>query len=230
MERADALLTELHQMTSLQDKHVDPDEHLQELIAAAARLLRARSCTFLWLTEEHCVPEHQFDSGALDNETVYKRVTVDGEAKLLRNEAADVSPAADDRPCAPIRHGGRVIGMLRVSGPMDKAQFDRDDLRLLHIVTLYIGKSLQIAQLKQLLDSRFAQLALANEVEHTVGQVLATAPNPAGVVKILAKSFYREMTRMGFGSNEIIKAAAEIISQLSRSLRRHTRRQEAAVA
>jgi hypothetical protein len=228
MERADTLLTELHRMTSLQDKHDNPDAHLKELIAAAARLLRARSCTFLWLSEEHCVPDHQFDLAALGDETVFKRVTVDGEANLLRNEAAEASPSADYRPCAPLRHGGRVIGMIRVSGPMEKAQFDHDDLRMLHIVTVYIGKSLQIAQLKHLLDSRFAQLALATEVEHTVGQVLAMAPNPAGIVKVLAKSFYREMTRMGFGANEIIKVASEIISELSGSLRRHARRQEAA--
>ena len=251
MNRADNLLTELHRLTSLQDNERNADAHLKELIAAAARLLRARSCTFLWLSDEHGIPDHELElgtlseAGALAADAVFKRVTVDGEAKLIRDDAREAELIRDDagadesegsrsgddhKLCSPIRHSGRVIGMIHVSGPMDRPQFDHDDVRMLHIVTVYIGKSLQVAQLQNLLHSRFAQLALASEVDHTVGQVLAAAPNPAGIVKILAKSFYREMTRMGFGANEIVNAASQIISELSGSLRRHARRQEGAAA
>jgi hypothetical protein len=50
--------------------------------------------------------------------------------------------------------------------------------------------------------------------------------NPDQVAKILAKSFYKEMTRAGFGSSQIVNAATEIIAQLSGSLHRHSKRME----
>jgi hypothetical protein len=50
--------------------------------------------------------------------------------------------------------------------------------------------------------------------------------NPDQVAKILAKSFYKEMTRAGFGPSQIVNAASEIIEQLSGSLNRHSKRME----
>ena len=46
------------------------------------------------------------------------------------------------------------------------------------------------------------------------------------MANILAKSFFKEMTRAGFGSSQIVNAASEIIAQLSGSLNRHSRRLE----
>jgi hypothetical protein len=129
--------------------------------------------------------------------------------------------------CSHIRSSGRVVAMIHVSEPMERQWFDSDDVVLLDIVTVYIGKSLQVAQLQNLLESRFAQLALAHSVGNTVGQVLATITQPAAIVRILAKSFYREMTRMGFGTNDVINAASQIISELSASLKRHAKRRDA---
>ncbi len=196
MDRADNLLAELLRLASLPDMQGSQDAHLQELTSTAARLLRARSCTLMWLTEEHPAHDHEHDA---------KPRTV---------------------LCSAIRSSGRVVAMIHVSEPMDRKRFDLDDLRLLDIVTVYIGKSLQVAQLQNILQSRFAQIALTQSVGDTVGQVLASVTHPAAIVRILAKSFYREMTRMGFGDNEIINAATQIISELSVSLKRHARRRE----
>ena len=40
----------------------------------------------------------------------------------------------------------------------------------------------------------------------------------------MAKSFYKEMTRTGFGSSQIINVASDIIAQLNTSLQRHSKR------
>src|SRR5437667_7916723 len=102
MNRADNLLTELHRLTSLQDNERNADAHLKELIAAAARLLRARSCTFLWLSDEHGIPDHELElgtlseAGALAADAVFKRVTVDGEAKLIRDDTREAELIRDD--------------------------------------------------------------------------------------------------------------------------------------
>jgi L-methionine (R)-S-oxide reductase len=239
MDRADNLLTELLRLASLPDTHGSQDAHVHELASTAARLLRARSSTFLWLHEEHCLPDpdakmRRFNAqDAVDREVVFKRVTV-GEPSTgspapsctVPDALRRLSNSPDNSLCSPIRSSGHVIALLHVSGPLAKPQFDHEDLRLLDLVAVYVGKSLQVSQLQNVLHSRFAQIALAQSVENTVGQVLAAAHHPAGIVRILAKSFYREMNRMGFGANDIINAASEIISELSGSLKRHARRHE----
>lgn len=243
MNREDNLLAELQRLASLPEMHGSLDTHLNELTSAAARLLRARSCTFLWLSEEHPTPDADAALSTLSaqhgigGEVVFERVTIDAQSTLQRDTPDAVAIRAlqtRDDPSgdvlrSPIRRSGHVIGMVHVSGPMDKPRFDLDDLRMLHIVTVYIGKSLHAAQLHNLLQSRFAQIALVQSVGDTVGQVLAAVPHPAQIVKILAKSFYREMTKAGFGTNEIINAASQIISELSASLKRHARRRDASL-
>jgi hypothetical protein len=44
------------------------------------------------------------------------------------------------------------------------------------------------------------------------------------MARIVARSFYREMTIAGFSQSQIIKVASEIISELSVSVRRHSKR------
>ncbi|HTT39749.1 MAG TPA: GAF domain-containing protein [Burkholderiales bacterium] len=237
MNREDTLLVELQRLAGLPEMHGSLDAHLHELASSAARLLRARSCTFLWWTEEHSAPDGEAamrpsEAEHASGDAVFKRVTVEAQATPLGElpvaGAAQGAPAGDMLR-SPIRSSGRVIGVIHVCGPMDKPRFDGDDLRLLHIVTVFIGKSLQAAQLHGLLQSRFAQIALAQSVDDTVGQVLASVPHPTRIVKLLAKSFYREMTKAGFGANDIINAASQIISELSASLKRHAKRRDASL-
>ncbi len=94
------------------------------------------------------------------------------------------------------------------------------------MISLFIGKSVQVLQLQSILNSRFTQLALMQEVQEKVsGAIASTAyQNPDQVAKILAKSLFKEMTRAGFGSAQIISAASEIITQLHSNLQRHNER------
>jgi L-methionine (R)-S-oxide reductase len=52
-----------------------------------------------------------------------------------------------------------------------------------------------------------------------VGESVRTAyRNPEDVAKILARSFFREMTKAGFESAQIVGAASELIDQLNHQL------------
>lgn len=114
-----------------------------------------------------------------------------------------------------VRAGGKIIGVVNVSG----ASFDPLDLPLLDIVATLIGKSIQVAQLQRVLDSRFAQLALLQEAQLKVGEQVRTAyQNPEDVARILARAFFREMTKAGFASGQIVSAATELIDQLNHQL------------
>ena len=127
--------------------------------------------------------------------------------------------------CAPIRMHSEMLGVINVSGREASGPFEAHELKLLEVIALFIGKSIQVSQLQSMLDSRFAQMAVVQEAKKGLGNSLAAGlPNPDQVAKIMAKSFYKEMTRAGFGSRQIINAASEIITQLSGNLQRHSKR------
>jgi GAF domain-containing protein len=127
--------------------------------------------------------------------------------------------------CAPVHVDAKVVGVVNVCGAEGKDAFTETDLHLLDVLALFIGKSIQVLQLQGLLDSRFAQLALLREVEGSVAAGAGTAyRQPDEVARILAKSFFKEMTKAGFGSRQIVYAASELIEQLNHNLQRHHQR------
>lgn len=98
---------------------------------------------------------------------------------------------------------------------------------MLDCLALFGGKSVQTAQLAFLVKSEFAQRALQGEEVTALAEAFSQgAAQPAQVARMLAKSFYREMKAAGFGNNQIVGAAGEIIDQLSASLRKHGQRME----
>lgn len=207
MDRPKELLAELQRLARLSEVHGSLEAHLYELTSAAARLLGAESCTVLWVSAEH---------SAADAPT--------GIQPGPPGDASDPSTGSSGSMlCSPIRNSGHVIAFMHVKGPLHKPCFDSDDLWLLNLLAVYIGKFLHAMQLQNLLHSRFAQIALV----HSVDETAAPVPHPGRIVKILAKSFYREMTKAGFGTNEIINAASQIISELSASLKCHAKREDA---
>jgi hypothetical protein len=108
-----------------------------------------------------------------------------------------------------------------VAGALASPAFGDSDLQLLHIIALFIGKSIQVQQLQRLLDSRFAQLALLQEARDQMGEKVRLAyRNPEDAAKILARSFFKEMTKAGFESGQIVSAATELIEQLNLKLKR----------
>ncbi len=87
-------------------------------------------------------------------------------------------------------------------------------------MALVIAKLIQVIQLQNILNSRFAQIALAQSVNSaTVKPLMIPAHHQNRIAKIVAKSFYREMKKAGFGPNQIIITASEILSHLSENLR-----------
>ncbi|ACC71510.1 GAF domain-containing protein [Paraburkholderia phymatum] len=117
---------------------------------------------------------------------------------------------------------GKTIGIVHAHHPFDKPYFGVEDLRLLDNLAPLIVKAIQANQMQHLMKSRFTQVALTHSSEKTVKEIIAgSAQNTNQIARILAKSFYREMTNAGFNFNQIIHAASEIISELSNSVRKH---------
>lgn len=223
------------------------DDNLLQLAEKSARALTAEKCSIMLLKDGESdnprmrvcasyglLPDAAYTESIGRGEGIAGRVIATGRSILIedisRSELAASARRTDDPRkslvSSPIPINRRIVGVVNVSGHMRGDVFTEADLNLLEVIALFIGKSIQAIQLQNILNSRFAQLALLHEAEKSMEPLGAGAAmqNPDQVAKILAKSFYKEMTRAGLGSSQIINAASEIISQLSGSLQRHNKR------
>jgi hypothetical protein len=106
--------------------------------------------------------------------------------------------------------------VINAAGASGQPALGETELRLLEVTALFIGKSIQVQQLQHLLDSRFAQLALEREEQEPVRTAYH---NPEDVARVLARSFFKELTKAGFAPAQIISATTEIIDQLNNQLK-----------
>lgn len=221
------------------------DDNLLRLSEMAANILGAENCSIMLLNDGEfeslrmrvCasygpLPAAAYKESIGKGEGIAGRVVATGQSLLIedinQSEFAKWARRANDPRksliSSPITINGRIVGVVNVSGRAGGSTFKLEDMNLLDVVALFIGKSIQAVQLQNILNSRFAQLALVQEAENLGGSLGGALQNPDQVAKILAKSFYKEMTRAGFGSSQIVNAASEIIAQLSGSLQRHSKR------
>lgn len=208
------------------------EDSLQSQAQQCARMLKADSCSIMLLSggsgedlrlRVHArsgdLPEAVLAADIGRGEGISGQVLASGEALLVEDIGNSAYALLARRPrmagrslmSAPIRIEGRIVGIVNVAG----STFVRDDLVLLEVICLFIGKSIQVVQLQKLLDSRFAQLALAHETEEA-GRTAYR--NPEEVARILARSFFKELVKAGFEAPQIVGAASEIIDQLNNKL------------
>jgi L-methionine (R)-S-oxide reductase len=216
------------------------EESLAQQAGMATVLVGAASCSIMLLNSGEgqgmrmsvygrhgALPDAALEASVARGEGIAGRVLASGMALLVvditHSEFATLArrqgSAGASLICAPVRIDGRIVGVINVSGAEGHAAFGETELRLVEVAALFIGKSIQVQQLQRVLDSRFAQLALLQEAQQKVGESVRTAyRNPEDVAKILARSFFREMTKAGFESAQIVGAASELIDQLNHQL------------
>ena len=240
-------------MAAFLEQQESLDDCLDELTADAAGLLGVRNCSIMLFRQDETSGEFRLrisavhgelsvearSAGVRVNEGIVGRVAASGQPLLVDDISdSEYAPLAR-RPdtasrsfiCVPILISGRVIGVISISNPEDGRTFGLADLSLANLFALLVGKSLQITQLQNLLRSRYAQLALLKETkELSTGTLLTGQGDTEQLVKLFAKTFFREMTRAGFGRDHIVKAATEIISLLSDSLHRYNARHQRSLA
>jgi len=125
----------------------------------------------------------------------------------------------------PIHLAGKPAGVLNISEPIERAHFTPADLHAAELAARVIGRIIHVARLDHMLDSRFAQMAFALEGHADSCSVITLSTHePDKVARMLAKAFFKEMRHCGFTPNQIIRAAGEIISELTGSLNRHKHR------
>lgn len=207
------------------------EDNLHSHAELARRLVGATSCSVMLLNSDSpddlrmrlCasageVPPAASEALVASGEGICGRVLASGRALLVedisRSKFACMArrklAAVPALMSAPVRIDGRTVGVVNVTG----AAFSEVELGLFEVLALFIGKSVQVIQLQGLLASRFAQLALVRD--STLGA--AAYQNPDDLARILARSFFKEMTKAGFAPGQIVSAASELIGQLNGTL------------
>lgn len=235
MEMPDRLVRLQDLQQFLADGSLEDDLHQQA--ERTAYMMKADNCSIMLLNSgdgqdlrmrmyarHGDVPDAALHASIGKGEGICGHVLSSGEALLVedigRSRFALLArhPGAAGRSLmsAPIRIGNKIIGVVNLSG----TSFHASELPLLEVIALFIGKSIQVAQLQRLLDSRFAQLALLQEAQHKVGEQVNVAAyqQPENVARILARAFFREMNKAGFESDQILNAATELIDQLNQQI------------
>ena len=241
-------LVQLHDLANLLDTQSSLEKSLGQLAEMAAKILNAGHCSIMLLDEEEKdelklrvfghyggLPDAAYQQITKKGEGISGHVLATGQPLLIedieKSEFASVarrlSAGNKSLISAPIILRRKIVGVINISDPKSKRPFNLDDLHLLDVVAMFVGKSVQVAQLQSILNSRFAQIALAQEANNTIGDAMAyVSDNPNQLAKILAKSFFKEMNKAGFSNTQIIHAASEIINQLNTSLSKHSKRLE----
>lgn len=241
-------LAKLHDLSFFLQTRGGLEDSLKQMAGMAAKILNAANCSIMLLDERDEkdvrlrvfaahgeLPEAAFKETPRKGEGISGYVLASGKPLLVEDitqsefvEAARrLTQGAKSLISAPILIDGKIIGVINATNPKTRRAFNMDDLNLLEVAALFIGKSIQVVQLQGVLNSRFAQMALAQEAQNTVGgAVAAMSQNPNQIAKILAKSFFKEMVRAGFSASQIIHAASEIITQLNENLGRLKRLQK----
>jgi GAF domain-containing protein len=220
------------------------DDSLKQQAAMTATLVGAASCSIMLLNSGEGedvrmsvyarhgnLPDEALQASVGRGEGIAGRVLATGTALLVPDIsksqfallARGRAGAGASLICAPIRIDGKIVGVINAASAAGQPAFGDTALRLLEVTALFIGKSIQVQQLQRLLDSRFAQMALlrdAEEAKERVGESVRLAyRNPEDVARILARSFFREMTKAGFESGQIVGAATELIDQLNQRMK-----------
>ena len=199
-------LLQLHDLASFLDSEANLEQSLGQLAEMAAKILNAGQCSIMLLDEEEKdeIKLRVFASYGSLPDAAFKQITKKGEGisghvlstgqpllveDIQQSEFATVarrlSAGSKSLISAPIVLRRNIVGVINVSDPKTKRPFNLDDLHLLDVVSLFVGKSVQVAQLQSVLNSRFAQIALAQEANHAIGAAMASvSENPNQLAKI----------------------------------------------
>jgi len=204
-------------------------ECLDALSKMIARILCAKGCSILILAE--CdLSQTTLDSGpqfgplpdlfAKQKPVIYAATVTEGSAAPER--VYDIHGTTESMVSAIVLQG-KIVGVIHASLSLDPGGFKEEDLYLFSLLTPLVTKSIQVIQLQNILNSRFAQLAIAQSNESAIKDLMSgMMNNPNQFARMLARAFYREMLHAGFGVNQIIFVATELISELSSSLKKRS--------
>lgn len=238
-KRHEDLQDELRTFSVFMECHPNLDDCLEELAVMAARLLNTENCSIVLLKDDEStgdvslrvfahsgnLPKEAHGEAKKLKEGISGHVAATGESVFVENiDQSQFAALKRGRYkskgfiAVPIKVREKVIGVINANTPKKKPNIERKDLEVLSVIALLIGKSIQVIELQNLLESRYAQFALASSRDR---EGVSIHQSPENIAKILAKTFFSEMLKAGFGPAHMISTATEILSLLDERLKKH---------
>jgi GAF domain-containing protein len=236
-------------VSNLLEKTSNLEETLQEIASISAQILDAHRCSIMLVTKsEHKkngesyiqvfnhygnLPPSAYQEVTKLNNGIAGHVAATGQPLLTKDIRKSPFSSVARYPktenpsliSAPIIMAKKVVGVINVSGAIHKTCFDEEDLELLKLFADYAAKSFHVVQLQGILQSRFLEMAVVKELEEKQAEESITInPDPVRFSKLVAKSFFGELTKAGFGPNQIIAIATEVLNLLQNTLEKHKQR------
>lgn len=178
-----ALLEIAHKLESSDD----PDERVRRALALARDLLPYERCALLTALPGR--PQVLLTVPALpepENEQMF--YALDRAFCVIEDEEQSAPFEAGAHLTVPIVGLDRVIGVLRVQPP-EGASYDEEHLRMLSVVGAQIGAYLSLLRLREDVEEKARELALANEFQQRlVGVVSHELRNPLAVIIAMASN------------------------------------------
>ncbi len=234
---------ELQTLSFFMERHPSLDDCLDELAVMASHLLNTENCSIMLLRNDENegdislrifahsghLPKEAYSEAKKLKEGISGHVAATGESIFVEDiDQSQFAPLKRGRykskgfMAVPIKVREKVIGVINANTPKKKPNIERKDLELLSVIALLIGKSIQVIELQNLLESRYAQMVLASSRGREGANLrVSIHQSPDKIAKILARSFFTEMLKAGFGPDHMISTATEIISLLNERLNKH---------
>lgn len=240
-------LGRLHDLALFLSAEEHLDERLTALANHAARATQAAACSIMLVTEgegeasrlklwasSETLPLEAWSQATAPGQSIAGRVLIEGSPLLIEDiEQSDLRHLTWKRKdlgasfmCVPIPVGDRVIGVMNFSNRSGTPAFLPADLLVAEISAALIGKSVQVERLQTLVRSRVAQMALAKAEKDVAARLADGSVDTARIAKLLAKSFYKDLSAAGFGPGQIIEAASEMVDHVTRDVARYRKRME----
>lgn len=234
--------------------HTEPDERISQCLSAACELVAADDCLLVLVSQGHGQPmrlvarsnecSHSSagcQAGELAHQAAAREAMRTGKpfvhapvvpVMTAGTNLRRIGSTAHNIVASPIQVGGHTVGAVNLSRAGHRAVGSATDLHAIAAIAQLLGQAFYLNRLEQILNSQFAQLAIARQADDAPGNdaMLRAGADPERLARLLAKSFYREMTKLGLDSSQVIVAASEIISQLSGTVKRHRDRRDRAAA
>lgn len=240
-------LGRLHDLALFLSAEEHLDERLTALANHAARATQAAACSIMLVTEgdgesprlklwasSETLPIEAWNQVTAPGQSIAGRVLIEGSPLLIEDiEHSDLRHLTWKRNdlgasfmCVPIPVGDRIIGVMNFSNRAGTPAFLPADLLVAEIAAALIGKSVQVERLQTLVRSRVAQMALAKAEKEVAARLVGGSGDPARIAKLLARSFYKDLSAAGFGPAQIIQAASEMVDHVTRDVARYRKRME----
>ncbi|GBF79630.1 GAF domain-containing protein [Aphanothece sacrum] len=240
---------QLVRVSNLLEEPINLENGLAEAAKLTAQILRSQRCSIMLFSDESDdsvndpylrvfthygnLPTSAYAEVTKLNEGIAGYVAATREPLLIKDltqskfvtNARYLDEGHNSLMSVPIILSQQVVGVINVSIPLERPSFVEDELDIVEIFALFVGKSLQIAQLQTIMRSKFVEVAVIRDViENNRQPAVALHSNPTKLAKIVAKSFYKELAQAGFSPNQVIASATEVLNLLQDSLERHKKR------